>query len=364
MAIVRWLVAIFVVFVVIASLGFVKFGQIQAAIAMGESFPEPSASVRTTYVSRTDYAPSIKVIGQLRAPSVLDVRNELSGPITYVGFKPGMQVEQGQVLIRQDISLESANLAAAKARMELAEKRYARQQSLRKGNRTSQSDVDVAKADLDVATAEAANIQALMAKKTILAPFAGTMSLTPFYEGQFLDVNTNIGTLVGNEDFIWVDFSVPQSAPVLSMGQSVDVAIDGQAYPATVIAKNASVDMTSRQQSYRATLDNSEGRFSHNQFVNIVIADTPQQVMLVPSVAITRNHFGEFVYELQKDEQGMFRALPHKVELGAKVADQQLILSGLTGEELIATHGAFKLYEGMLVYPSEQTDSSDLSGSR
>lgn len=363
MAIVRWLAAIIIVFVVIGALGFVKFGQIQAAIAMGESFPEPSASVETTRAETITHSPTIQVIGQLRAPSVLDIRNEYAGPITYVGFEPGALVKHGQVLLRQDVSLEQANLKAAKARADLASKRLARQVSLRKDNRTSQSEVDIAQADLAVAQAEVQNISAMIDKKTISAPFDGRISLTPFYVGQFLDVNTTIGTLVGNESIIWVDFSIPQTSPQLAIGDEIKVANNGNWFSAKVIAKNAAVNMASRQQGYRAQLGNNDGVFSHNQFVNIQIASTASRVVSVPSIAVTRNHFGEFVYELIKDDQGQWRASPHKVELGEKVADQQLVLAGLEGGEYIATHGAFKLYEGILVYPA-QADSSDMSGSR
>ena len=352
MAIVRWLIAISFVCIVVASLGFVKFGQIQAAIAMGESFPEPSASVDTSYAQAVDYAPTIKVIGQLRAPSVLDIRNEYAGPISFVGFKPGATVEAGQTLVKQDDSLEQANLLAAKARVELADKRYTRQLSLLKQKRTSESDVDTAKAELAVAKAEMQNISATINKKTLVAPFSGTISLTPFYVGQFLDVNTNIGTLVGNEPYIWVDFSIPQTTEQPQIGDTVTVVINNNKYDASIIAKNAAIDADSRQQSYRALLNNGLGNFSHNQFVSVQVSTQAKQVVSVPSVAITRSHLGEFVYQLVKDDAGQWRATPHKVTLGKKLADQQLILDGLEGGEFIASHGAFKLREGLLVYPN------------
>ena len=138
MNITRWLISIALIFVVIASLGFVKFQQIQAAIAFGESFPEPSGSVKSTVVETVELANSYDVIGEAKAPKSLTLTTEYAGPITYVGFAPGDNVKAGQVLLRQDSSLDQANLKAAHARLKLAKAQYKRQATLLSQKRTSQ----------------------------------------------------------------------------------------------------------------------------------------------------------------------------------------------------------------------------------
>ena len=47
---------------------------------------------------------------------------------------------------------------------------------------------------------------------------------------------------------------------------------------------------------------------------------------------------------------GAGTANPVKVTVGERIKDNQVILQGLTGGEFIATEGAFKLSEGLLVY--------------
>ncbi|KZN34346.1 hypothetical protein N480_22340 [Pseudoalteromonas luteoviolacea S2607] len=364
----RWLSAIFIVLTVIAGLGFIKFQQVQAAIAFGESFPEPSATVKSTYVQEVQHTQYVKVVGQLQARQTITVRNEYSGLITYVGFKPGEIVQAEQVLLKLDTSIDEANLRAAKARVKLAKSTYERVVKLLAQKRISPDEVDKAEADVAVGEADVQNLQALIAKKTILAPFTGQTGLDQYQSGQFIDVNTAITSLVGVDDAIWIDFQIPQTLTQPSIGSKVNVtfieATKSTVRFATVIAKTPSLDATSRQQSYRALLPNPNNKYGHNQMATVEVPTAHMNAVSVPTNAITRSHFGEFVYVLEKDDEQNWRAKPVKVTLGDKVKDNQIVLSGLNGGEFIASEGAFKLKENLLVYIDQTASSEDQSGAQ
>ena len=361
-----WLSALVILSVVIVGLGLIKFGQIQAAIAFAASFPEPSASVKSTYPQPTSYAKITKVIGQLEAKQTLMISNEYAGAITKVGFKPGDMVEKNQVLLELDTSIEQANLLAAKARLTLANKTLKRLKKLVLQDRISQDEVDRAQADATIAQAEVNNLSSVISKKTIRAPFSGRIDLTQYHVGQLLDVNSEIAFLVGDDQEIWLNFSIPQTLPQLSIGDQVEVSIptssEQSRVVAKVIAKHALVDMNSRQQSYRAVISNQDNALIHNQIVNVFVAAQAQQIVMVPTNAIARNHFGNFVYNLVEDEQGNLRAKAIKVTLGDKIGDMQVVLSGLAGQELIASEGAFKLRESLLVYTQQPEASASVGG--
>ena len=53
--------------------------QIKAAIAFGESFPEPSETVRSIITEQSQWQSNINVMGEIVATRSLDVRNELAG---------------------------------------------------------------------------------------------------------------------------------------------------------------------------------------------------------------------------------------------------------------------------------------------
>lgn len=354
----RWLSAIFIVVAVVATLGFVKYSQVQAAIAFGESFPEPSATVNTTVTELSEHKEQIRVTGQIVAPQTLMVSTELPGKIAQVGFTPGSKVEAGQLLIGQDTSQEKAQLKAAKARVELAKKTLSRYENLYSQKRISQDQVDQARTDLRIATADVDNLTASIDKKTIYAPFGGSVGLDQFQVGQLLSAGENITHLVGNNDYIWLDFQLPQTQQQLSIGESVLVKVIGgsvnsQAVTAKVIARNAALTASSRHVKYRAQLENTQGAFNHNQVVTVSVPQRIENAVLVPNSAVTRNQNGEFVYLLEQDDKDMFRAKAVKVTVGKRKGDFQLVTSGLEGGEFIATQGAFKLYEGLLVYPKQ-----------
>lgn len=349
----RWLVSIALIFVVIASLGFVKFQQIQAAIAFGESFPEPSGSVKSEVVTTQPVTNKYEVVGEAKATKSLMLTTEFAGPITFLGYEPGDNVKAGQVLLRQDTSIDEANLKAAQARHKLAKAQYSRQATLLNQKRTSQNDVDIAEADMSIAAAEIERLSSVIAKKTIIAPFDGTVGLDDYQVGQLLDVNTTVTRLIGNSDEIWIDFSLPQTAIQPDIGNSITVSTIGQnsrQFQAYIIARNPQINETSRQVSYRASLDNEDRQITPNQMVNIVVEGKKVNTVLVPINAIYRDHTGSYVYLLKQDEQNNWRAHAVAVTLGKRMNNKQVVLSGLSGNEFIATEGAFKLSEGLLVY--------------
>jgi membrane fusion protein (multidrug efflux system) len=51
----RWVWTLLFCLIVVSVLGFVKFNQIKAAIAFGESFPEPSETVRVIVLEQSQY---------------------------------------------------------------------------------------------------------------------------------------------------------------------------------------------------------------------------------------------------------------------------------------------------------------------
>jgi membrane fusion protein (multidrug efflux system) len=73
----------------------------------------------------------------------------------------------------------------------------------------------------------------------------------------------------------------------------------------------------------------------------------------VPDLAITRDPLGSYVFLLEAEGEGAYRAKKVKVTLGDRNDDRVLVLSGIEEGQLIATKGAFKLFPQMKVYVAE-----------
>ena len=361
MKIYRWLITIFIIAVTISSLGFAKFQQIQAAMAMAESFPEPSAAVNSIVTEQTQYQTSEKTTGQISATQVVQLQNELAGNISNVNFSAGQTVEKGQVLLSFNATEELAQLKAAEASVILAQNNFERMTKLIKLKKISQQEYDASKAQLLVDQSSVENLKAIIAKKRIIAPFSGVVGLDTYQVGQFISANTALTTLVGNDSKVWIDLQLAQTKEKLKVGDSVLVkAINNrQEYKeAKIIAKNSQIKSQSRHMKYRAQLQGGRQWFEHNEIVEVKVIKPEQSVILVPSASISRNQSGDYLFALDKDDNNQYRARSIKVEIGQRVADQQVVLTGIQAGQLISTQGTFKLREGLLVYPSETEPAS------
>jgi membrane fusion protein (multidrug efflux system) len=317
-----WLVVILGCLVLVLVLGFIKFTQIRAAIAFGESFPEPSETVQIATVEFSDWQPRMVVVGDVRASREVELRNELPGIIAEVGFASGSLVEEGDLLLQLDISQETAQLQSAQAELALAEADYKRFSGFKNPDAVSRQQVERSKAEFLMAKGRAGAIQSVIDRKTLRAPFKGYSSIHQFEVGQFLSANSMVTRLVGDGGESWVDFAIPQQYSGIEIGSLVTVSAPEsqvQDVPAKVIAVERGISRQSRAVQVRA--------------------------------------FGPYVFVLESDPEGKIRAKRRPVSVSSKEQEYTIVKDGLLAGERIATNGAFKLREGIWVKESSKENS-------
>ena len=154
-------------------LGGVKAAQINTMIKAGASFAPPPEAVTSAEVQEAEWVASRQAVATLVAVRGVTLGAELPGLIREITFDSGVAVKKGAVLVRLDTSAEEAQLESAQADAALAKVSLDRTRSLRKGESTSQADLDAAEARAKQASAAVANLRAIIAKKSIRAPFDG-----------------------------------------------------------------------------------------------------------------------------------------------------------------------------------------------
>jgi membrane fusion protein (multidrug efflux system) len=318
--------------------------------------PEPSAKVQAFRTQNANYQKQLFVIGEGRAVKYIALKNELAGKVAILNIASGDTVKKDQVLLELEHTEELASLASARATKTLRQQTLARYQELAKEKRISKENVDVAQAEYRIAIADIARLEAVIAKKIIVAPFDANIGIHNISVGQFLDSNTEITDLIGIDDFIWVDFKVPQTYPQLAINSTVEVTISGVSslvgVSSSAVIKSVEPLLTqdSRQLKYRAKVLKTELNVKPNQLVKVAVPITAEQsVIMVPSLAIVRDQLGEYVFKLIKDDNGDYRASREKVVLGDRVNQQIIVSEGLVLDELIAAKGAFKLRQGLKI---------------
>ena len=330
-----------------------KHQSLQAAEAAAASQPEPMEVVTTAVAQERTHRETATSIGTVLALRSVELRNEVAGTVRHVAFAPGQIVQQGAVLVALDVSVENAELRAAEAQAALAETNLARVQRLWDERATSQAALDRANAERDVALAEIARIKAVIARKTIRAPFRARVGIADVHPGQYLSQGTVLTTLQGLEEDSHVDFAVAQRvAAELRRGDRVGIVARPGApvVQATIVAVDARVDPTTRNAMVRARIAGSAHAPAPGASVRVTVPNGPAtSAVVVPVSALRKGPGGDHVFVITPDDAGKPRSQVRPVKAGPVVGDEVFILSGLAAGEQVASSGSFKLREGALV---------------
>jgi membrane fusion protein (multidrug efflux system) len=351
----NWIVAIATIAVLILVLGGYKLIQqmsAQQALAAAQEPVEAVASVKARVVP---YAEEARSIGTVVATRTVDLRNELAGTVTHVGFRSGQVVPKGALLLRLNTSEERARLAAQTARAAVAAKNLERSKELVDRGFISQAQVDLLTSESRAASAEAAALRAAIAKGEIRAPFTARAGIHNLHAGQYLEEGTRITTLQGIDPERYVDFGLPaQSSSGLTLGDRVRVTGAGlppDGAEARIIARDSSAS-DARLIQYRAAARIAPERLLPGSFAEVFVrTGTEAPTVFVPRTAVNQRPHASYVFVMVAEGEEQFRVKQTVVKLGPTVGDEVAIVSGLKGGERIVSDGAFKLRDGALVRP-------------
>ena len=357
----RLLATLAIMLVILAGLSFVKFKQIQTAIAQGAAFQPPPEAVTTIVALQEEWPATLNAIGTLAPVQGVTVSADLPGIVERVQFESGQAVRAGQVLAVLDTRQEQAQLAAIEAQRELARLTFDRVQGLLNEKVISRAEFDRATADYRQNDAKVGEVQAVVQRKTIRAPFSGILGIRQVNVGQYLTGGAALVTLQSLNP-IYVNFGVPQqSVGQIPVGRVVHTrANDGAtAWTGRVSAIDSLVDETTRNITVQATLANPDGKLRPGMFVQTEVTLGPsQKVLALPASAISYAPFGDSVFvvaEMKDDAGRTYRGVRQQfVKLGPSRGDQIAVLSGIKPGDEVVTSGVFKLRNGAAIQINNQ----------
>jgi len=344
-------------------IGYKLLGRHMMNAALAAQKPAPAA-VATTEAREADWRPTLHTVGSFVATQGIIVSAQLDGAVTRIAFEPGATVKEGELLVQQDVSTETAQLANAEAAATLAALSLERAQQLRANGSNAQIELDTATATQQQAAAAVEAIRTMIEKKTIRAPFAGRTGIRQVNLGQFLRSGAAIVSLQAL-DPIFFNFTLPQqNAAQVRPGQPVAVTVDaflGTSFGGTISALNPNVDEATRALQLQATLPNPAGRLQPGMF-GVVEVELPvvEKVVTLPLAAIVYNPYGNAVYLVEPAaEGGGMVARQQFVQTGATRGDQVAILKGVKPGAIVVTAGQLKLRNGASVVVNNTVLPSD-----
>jgi membrane fusion protein (multidrug efflux system) len=353
----RMAVMILGMVVFVSGIGFVKFRQVQVAVAQAAAFQPPPEAVTTIVAQPEDWPETLSAIGTVAAVQGVVVGADLPGVVDKIGFESGRTVAAGDVLVELDMRQEEAQLAAAEAQRDLARQNLDRTRGLADEGILSRADYDRAAAEHKEADARVGEIRATIARKRIRAPFAGILGIRQVNRGQYLKAGDPIVPLQALHP-IYVNFSVPQQeVGHLSAGHEVSVTSESAAGVedrGRVTAVDSVIDEGTRNVEVQASLPNLEGRLRPGMFVRVLVAlGDSRKLVSLPASAVSYAPYGDSVFivgDMKGPKGETYRGVRQEfVKLGGAQGDRVAVLSGVKPGDEVVTSGAFKLRNGAAV---------------
>src|SRR5438093_11551918 len=353
----RMIVMLAVTTVFVAALGFVKFKQIQMAIAQGAAFQPPPEAVTTIVARQEEWPATLSAIGTVAAVQGVTVSADLPGTVDRIAFDSGKSVRQGDVLALLDTRQEQAQMAAADAQRDLARVNFDRMQGLLNEHVISRAEFDRATAEQRQADARVGEIRAAIDRKTIRAPFSGVLGIRQVNLGQYLSAGDALVTLQSMSP-IYVNFGVPQQATAqMRSGRVVRVTageLAGVEFTGRITAIDSVVDVSTRNVQVQATFANPAGTLRPGMFVQTeIMLGAGSPVVALPASSISYAPYGDSVFvvsDLTDPTGKQYRGVRQQfVKLGASRGDQISVVSGVKAGDEVVTSGVFKLRNGAAI---------------
>ena len=345
--------------------------------------PVPSVVVSAPVTK--EVVPQLQFLGQFSAVDRVELRAQVGGTLTRIGFKDGDVVKQGDLLFQIDptpyqikLNEGTAQLESANARLELAERELNRANQLRLKNVIPPQDLDqkvaenqAAEAAVDSARAAIADAKFDLDYCQIISPFTGKIGTHLVSVGNLIagsraesSPTTLLATIV-SIDPIYLNFDMSESDYLVflrrrtkqsgPLANKVTIALsDENAFTreGTLDFVDNTLDRSSGTIHARATIPNKDLLLTPGEFARIrVDLGAPEPSLLVPDASVLNDQSNHIVMTVDANNT----VVPKVVELGDIRNGLRVIRSGLARTDRVIIEGVLLAAPGGKVNPSNGT---------
>jgi membrane fusion protein (multidrug efflux system) len=326
-----------------------------------DNMPQPAVAVSSYVAKAQRWSDAAEAVGSFVAINGTDVTTEAGGVVRAIEFEAGQPVQAGDVLLRLNTANEEATLRSLEAAARLAAVQRDRWQQLAKDQLVSKDEAQTRATNAATAQAQAEAQRALIAQKTIRAPFSGVLGIRKVNLGQFVNPGDPIVSLQALNP-IYLDFTLPeQQMGKVMEGTPVRATVDaipGKVFDGRITAIEPQVDTNTRNFTAQATFQNPNTALRPGSFAHVSFdLGGERNVVVVPQTAVSFNPYGNAVFvisttkraEGEKDMQGQpltgdkLIVKQRFIKTGATRGDLIAVTDGLKSGEQVVTSGLLKL---------------------
>jgi membrane fusion protein (multidrug efflux system) len=308
---------------------------------------KPTHLVEITIVGAKPLRHETVRTGSLAARRSVRLFNQEEGRIDQLTVFEGAAVAKGQILVRLDRLLLTAQLEKATASRKLAEADLERMKKLAKKRVTTQERYDQAETQYSVALAEETLVRTRLAYSEIRAPFEGIVTERHVEPGDVAPRHTHLLTVI-DPTSLYTKVSVSElMVPRLKKGDTVDVRIDAlgdRVWTGTIRRIHPTIDPRTRLGVVEVALDPVPPGARSGQLCRVTLRTPEIQRKVVPFAALRRDDKGEYVYVVVDGKTQLRR-----VRTGLRMDDKVEALDGLQEGDKVVIRGFLDIRPGKKV---------------
>ena len=341
------------------------------ACTNGSASPEsedvraPQATrVETLVLSPTAFTDVISLTGSVEALDDATLSSQTDGPVTMLRDL-GTRVDEGEIVAEIDAKEAVAAVEQARARYELAQDRFERQQPLYRDSVISALEFEQVRSERNQARAALSQAETRLDNAQVEAPFAGTIEERFIEKGEQASPGTRIARLV-NTRRVKVTAGIPERY-ANDIQRGTPVQLDFRRYGAgirttEVTFVGSTIDPESRTFSIEATVSNDDGALKPEMGVNLrVTRAVLDSAIAIPRSAVLRDEGGPQAYVVDRADS-VAVARTRELTLGPSSEGLVVVASGLAaGDELIIV-GQNNVAPGTPLEIAQQYDSTRAAG--
>jgi membrane fusion protein (multidrug efflux system) len=262
--------------------------------------PKPTETVSAEPAREDKWQPQITAVGSLISVNGIDVTPQVAGIVKEIYFDSGEYVEKGAKLAQLDTDTEDADLKNYGAQLTNAQATLDRNQKVFAKGFLAQSEIDQSTMLRNTFAANIERTKALIAQKTVYAPWAGRLGFRNVDIGKYVAPGQAI-VWIQSVDPVYADFPVPEEQfGLIRKGEKVEAtlpAYPGEVYTGEIVSTDAKMSEGSRAITIRAKIDNPDHKLLPGMYAAIaILTGDLEPVVTVPQTAVTYSLYGNSVY--------------------------------------------------------------------
>ena len=290
----------------------------------------------------------VEALGTARANESVNITSNVSEKIEEIHFEDGQAVKAGEILVVLNQAEEQANLKQAQAVRGERKLALDRLQQLDERKLAAPDEIDRTRLELAQADASITAIKARISDRVIRAPFDGVVGLRDISVGALVESGDLIAALDDTSQ-IKLDFSVPamllaELKPGLKI-KAHAAALGNKEYRGEVKSIDSRVDPVTRSVQVRAILQNPDGSILPGILMQVDLLRNTRQAIVIPEAALLPLANRQYVM-VRVNRDGKDTVEKRAVEIGIRMPGYVEILSGLSVDEQVVTHGNSRVGPG------------------